>query len=370
MNRLPDNLLDFLENRAGILWIALDGEGRVIRANAFARSVLGARVEDMSAKDVFLDFAGKLDLAALAARDEPAMLHVTCADQRPRSFFFTVAARPEGGFDAFGQPDFQHMDRLEKNLNEMTRQLSDMNRDLQKANSELTRLDEVKNQFIGMAAHDLRNPISHILTCSQFLYEEAHDCLEDEEKEMLEVIETSSRFMLSLVEDLLDLSAIESGRLNLDTTDVNLPELVKRNVQLNALLAARKDINLRLNHLEQIPRVRADAHKIEQVLNNLLSNAIKFSPRGTTVEASLFRTRKDVIVSVRDQGPGIPGKELSNLFKPFSRTSVRTSEGEKSTGLGLAISQRIILGHNGRIWVDSEEGVGTTFCFSLPISEG
>mgnify|MGYP003456848650 FL=1 len=114
--------------------------------------------------------------------------------------------------------------------------------------------------------------------------------------------------------------------------------------------------------------MQADATKIEQVLNNLVSNAVKYSHAGTAVRVSVGAVGKEIVVAVRDQGQGIPGAELSKLFQPFSRTSVKSTAGEKSTGLGLAITHKIVEGHGGRIWVDSRQGEGSTFSFSLPLS--
>ncbi|MEO0081904.1 MAG: ATP-binding protein, partial [candidate division WOR-3 bacterium] len=116
-----------------------------------------------------------------------------------------------------------------------------------------------------------------------------------------------------------------------------------------------------------LPRVRFDRTRIEQVLNNLVSNALKFSRPGTKVKVSVGQMDGLMAVSVEDRGPGIPADELVKLFRPFSRTSVRSTSGEKSTGLGLAISRKIIEAHGGRIWAESEVGKGSTFHFGLPL---
>jgi signal transduction histidine kinase len=134
------------------------------------------------------------------------------------------------------------------------------------------------------------------------------------------------------------------------------------------MLAEKKGIRLAFAPECGLPPVILDRQKIEQVLNNLVSNALKFSLPGSMVRVSASRVNGSVVVTVGDRGPGIPSEELDRLFKPFSRTSVRSTAGERSTGLGLAISRKIVEAHGGRIWAESEVGMGSTFSFSLPVS--
>ena len=144
--------------------------------------------------------------------------------------------------------------------------------------------------------------------------------------------------------------------------------MLELNVELNRLLAGRKQIDITLSKEEAIPTLRIDAAKIEQVLNNLISNAIKFSYPNSTVEVSVGKREGEVVVAVRDEGQGIPPAELERLFIPFENISVRSTAGENSTGLGLAIARRIVEGHGGQIWVRSQVGAGSTFAFSLPLN--
>jgi len=135
---------------------------------------------------------------------------------------------------------------------------------------------------------------------------------------------------------------------------------------LNSVLAAKKGIDIFFKPPSKLPELTFDENKIEQVLNNLIGNAVKFSHRGTRVFVRLESTAYEVTVSIEDEGQGIPVADLTKLFKPFSKASVRTTGGEQSTGLGLAIVRRIIEGHGGRVWVESEVGKGSTFSFTLP----
>ena len=249
-------------------------------------------------------------------------------------------------------------------LSRLNNELIALQRELAKKNAELESLDQQKNQFLGMAAHDLRNPLSVIMSYSEFLI----DQIRPEQAELAHVIYRSSEFMLRLINNLLDISAIESGRVQLDLQPIDLLELVERNLTVNRLLAERKQMTLQLIAPGALPPILADAGKLEQVLNNLISNAIKFSHPRSTVEISLTAEGDRVRLVVQDHGQGIPAAELDKLFKPFSRTSVQSTAGERSTGLGLTITRKIVMEHGGDIRVESEVGQGSTFFVTLPVT--
>jgi signal transduction histidine kinase len=257
-------------------------------------------------------------------------------------------------------------DRYYDELSQLNNELANAYRDVAKKSSELSRLNDQKNQLLGMAAHDLRNPLEVILTYSEFLLEEAAPRLDRDQVAFIETIRSSSEFMLHLVEDLLDLAKIESGRLELDLAPVDLAEVIDRNVAMNRVLAAKKGIGIELRIADGPFPMLVDPPKIEQVLNNLIGNAVKFSPPESTVEVRLSRADGGVVVAVADQGPGVPPDELDRLFRPFERTRVRSTAGEKSTGLGLAIVKRIVEGHRGEIRVESGPAGGSTFLVTLP----
>ncbi|MGK3995581.1 ATP-binding protein [Sorangium sp. So ce1024] len=272
----------------------------------------------------------------------------------------------------------QYADTLE----ESNRQLLQMHEELAAKNAELVRLNEEKNRFVGMAAHDLRNPLGVILGYSDFMLMthrrgEPSSLLREGGVEIVEMIRTSSKFMLSLINDLLDVSMIELGKLNLDRKSTDLVQLVESNVALNMVLAGQKSMKLVVESDEGVPRVDVDVHKLEQVLNNLISNAIHYSPPGTTIRVRVQSATApegadgggEVIVSVQDEGPGIAPEDIGKLFRPFGRARTVSTGGERSTGLGLAIAQRIVEGHGGRIWVESVVTKGATFFVALPVSQ-
>lgn len=237
---------------------------------------------------------------------------------------------------------------------------------MKEAAAELERLDHLKTEFLGMAAHDLRNPIGSILVLAELLRDEVASVVTEEQLGYLSNIKTSSKFMLQLVEDLLSISSIELGNLQLNRCPSDLRKLLEHNVGLNAKLARQKHIHVSLQIEGALPKPSFDEGKIEQVLNNLISNAVKFSQPGTAVEVRAVAQDSGVLISVRDQGPGLSEGERLKLFQPFSRTSVRSTAGEGSTGLGLAISRKIVEGHGGHIWVESQIGLGSVFLFMLP----
>jgi signal transduction histidine kinase len=256
---------------------------------------------------------------------------------------------------------------LYEELSRLNNELITLQRALAKTNIELEQLIEQKNEFLGMAAHDLRNPLFVVQSCAKFLLAKAAPHLDGEQVEFLSIIQSYSGFMLQMVEDLLDVSGIESGRLVLSPEPTDLVALIERNLKLNSVLAGSKEIHLYFRQDGHFPLMTLDPVKIEQVLSNLISNAVKFSHSGSPVEVLLERQADQALISVRDKGQGIPSEEIDRLFTWFGRTSVRGTEGEKSTGLGLAIARKIVLGHGGKIWVESKVDKGSTFYVSLPL---
>lgn len=258
------------------------------------------------------------------------------------------------------------IDALEQ-FTQLNNDLSNTQRELHKTNAKLARLNEEKNLAIGMLAHDLRNPLSAVISYSRLLLDHLHD-VGFEEREMLEIIHSSSDFMRRLIDDILDVSKIEAGKLILDLQPSSVFALIERCVSLSRLAADQKNISVRLELPKTVepPVLEIDPVKIEQVLTNLISNALKFSPLGSKVAVRAEVTPKVVTVSVCDEGPGIPKDKIDRLFLPFSTVGSRPTGQENSTGLGLAIARRIVDGHGGRLDVRSNVGRGSTFTFTLP----
>lgn len=250
-------------------------------------------------------------------------------------------------------------------LSLLNNELATSQRELARSNAELDRLNKQKNELLGIAAHDLRNPLQVILIYSQFLLDEAAGSLDPEHLEFVRAIRRSSEFMLHLVEDLLDVARIEAGTLELDLAPVDLAGLVERNVALNRVLAEQKGTRIELSREGELEMV-LDPAKIEQVLNNLIGNAVKYSPPGSTVEIALSDGEDGASISIRDQGEGVSPEDLENLFRPFQKGRARGTAGERSSGLGLAIVKRIVEGHKGSIRVEPAPGGGSVFRVFLP----
>jgi PAS domain S-box-containing protein len=357
----------FEDSGVGKLLTGLDG--RLLRVNRALAAMLGYSVEELQSMNFQAvthpdDIgANRETLARLqsgpeeSARFEKRYLHkdgrVVWVDMS------TVLLR-----DADGKPYHFVADAV----NITDRKLAET--EIRQKNAELVELNEEKNRLLGMAAHDLRNPLSIVNTASAFLLDDASRSLPEAKRtEFLRRINSGSKFMLKLIDDLLDVAKIEAGRLDLELREGDLCALIEENLAINRMLADNKSIRLDFAPESGLPPLRFDRAKIEQVLSNLVGNAVKFSTPGTAVMVQASRVDGSVVVSVRDQGQGIPAEELDQLFKPFAKTSVRSTAGEKSTGLGLAICRRIVEGHGGRIWAESEVGKGSTFSFSLPVTE-
>lgn len=223
-------------------------------------------------------------------------------------------------------------------------------------------------KFLALATHDLRNPIAGILAASLFLLDEVSGLLDEEHARLLESIESSSRLLLRLIDGLLDVSKIEAGISALSCQPTDLRVLIERNLVMNRLLANRRGIRIILAAEASVPVV-GDATRLSEVIDNLVANAIKFSPTGGTIEVRVGLEGKMIVMSVRDEGEGIPEDEVESMFKPFQkkRRAARATA-EHGSGLGLAIARGIVQGHGGRIEVESHPGSGSTFTVFLPIS--
>ena len=252
-------------------------------------------------------------------------------------------------------------------FNAMVESLSMKQRELRERIEELQALNRLKDEFVGMAAHDLRSPLAVVEMYASFLLEDPKSCLTTKEREFLVVIKKQGRFMLNLINDLLDVTRIETGHLDLKVLPGDWAGFVRRNIDLNGELAARRGVAIDADSgaAEQC-LIPFDPNRMEQVLNNLVGNAVKFSPAGSRIIVRVSREGEFLRTSIVDVGPGIPAEELPALFKPFYRGSAPLPPGERSTGLGLPIARRIVEAHGGQIGVESEPGHGATFWFTLP----
>ena len=260
--------------------------------------------------------------------------------------------------------ELESVQHLFEQLTATNNEMAVLHRDLTQKTRALEEARKLNNQFLGMAAHDLRNPLHVIGGMSKVLLRSKN--VSDMERKLLQSILDSSGFMRRLVDDLLQVSELEAGMLRLNLEPLALPELVTERVELQRPMALDKRIAINMRCLEPLPAVNGDRMRLAQVLDNLLSNAIKYSQPGTRVTVTARAGRGVIRLSVADEGQGITPEELGKLFLPFGVTSTRATGGEKSTGLGLLIVKRVVEAHGGCVRVRSRVGVGTTFHVLLP----
>jgi signal transduction histidine kinase len=241
--------------------------------------------------------------------------------------------------------------------------LAAANAQLGEQNARLVRLDQEKNEFLGIAAHDLKNPLSAIRGYTQMLIEEDVD--PEERREVHDKVLRASERMFQLVCNLLDVNAIERGEVKVTLADVAFDQLVERALDPHRAAAAAKGQEMVVD-VAAPARVRADASLAHQVVDNLVSNAVKYSPPGKRITVRLRCGPSVVRLEVQDEGPGLTAEDQAKLFGKFARLSAKPTGGEHSTGLGLSIVKRLVESMNGRVWCESAPGRGATFLLELP----
>ncbi len=263
-----------------------------------------------------------------------------------------------------GTPDeISYLEEMSKVNNE----LISTQRELSKKNVELARLNELKNRFVGMAAHDLRNPLSAISSFSRFLLDDLKEDSDPTQAEFLQIIHDTGNYMLKMVEDLLDYTHMESGKLKLERVETDVSQILRDTVRLHQNLAEKRGMQILLESCPDQCMAMLDVVKFKQVLSNLIGNAIKYSPENTTVFVSAVCDGTNLIMTVRDQGYGIDEKEQELIFEPFKKATSATKTIAQSVGLGLSITKNIVTAHNGTILVASKPGEGTTFIVRIPL---
>jgi signal transduction histidine kinase/DNA-binding response OmpR family regulator len=267
-------------------------------------------------------------------------------------------------FDELASGDFsRHVEVVNRdelgalavNLNRMNDELGRLYRDLEAASRH-------KSEFLASMSHELRTPLNAIIGFSEVLREEMFGPLNERQADYLNDILTSGRHLLSLINDILDLSKIEAGKMELDLSTFSLPAVLEHGLTMIRERATNHGISLALDVAPDVGEITADERKVKQVVFNLLSNAVKFTPDGGRIELSARCVNGDVEVAVSDTGIGIAPEDQERVFEEFQQAGQR-----EGSGLGLALSRSFIELHGGRIRLESEVGVGSTFLFTLPL---
>ncbi|MGH7811274.1 MAG: ATP-binding protein [Candidatus Binatia bacterium] len=249
--------------------------------------------------------------------------------------------------------------RLFKELQERNREIEDKSRQIEAANRH-------KSEFLANMSHELRTPLNAIIGFSEVLKERMFGDLNEKQAEYTDDILTSGQHLLSLINEILDLSKVEAGRMELELATFDLPLAIDNARTFVRERATRHGINLDVNVDERLGDFVGDERKIKQILLNLLSNAVKFTPEGGRIGITARQTNGAVEISVSDTGIGISAEDQPKIFEEFRQVGSDSAKKVEGTGLGLTLAKKFVELHGGKIWVTSAMGKGSTFSFTLP----
>ena len=270
-----------------------------------------------------------------------------------------LAAIASGDFSGHVDvPNRDELGALSANVNRMNDELRRLYREVETASLH-------KSEFLANMSHELRTPLNAIIGFSQVLRERMFGELNEKQEEYLDDILSSGNHLLSLINDVLDLSKVEAGQVELEVVPFSLREALERGVVMVRERATTNGIAIELEAGPNVDIVTGDERRIRQVIFNLVSNAVKFTPAGGAVDVRATRADGEVRVAVADTGPGIARDDRERIFEEFQQAEAGIEQRD-GTGLGLALSKRLVELHGGRIWAESELGKGSTFTFTLP----
>ncbi|MFQ5878141.1 MAG: ATP-binding protein [Acidobacteriota bacterium] len=267
--------------------------------------------------------------------------------------------------------DIQRMNAdLERKVRERTLELERLNRRLEESNVELKRASSLKSEFLANMSHELRTPLNAIIGFSELLLDRTFGDLSGDQRAYAMDILSSGRHLLELINDVLDLSKIEAGRMRLTAETFGLGEAVEESLGLLRVEAARKEIRMEARIPDPDLAVFADRNKLKQILHNLLSNAVKFTPARGRVELAGRLEGGRLTIAVSDTGIGIAREDRDRIFQSFTQVDGSYARRYQGTGLGLALVKKFVEMHGGTVWVESEPGRDSRFTFTLPNQRG
>ncbi len=278
-----------------------------------------------------------------------------------------ATALEEARLYAEGRGREQEIAARNRELTEALEQNARLLRELEEKSTQLEVASRHKSEFLANMSHELRTPLNAIIGFSEVLLERMFGELNAKQEEYLRDIFASGRHLLSLINDILDLSKVEAGRMELELADFDLGEALTSAATLVRERAGRKEIALHVTVDARLGQVRADERKIRQVLLNLLSNAIKFTPERGRIEVRAVPADGVAQVSVTDTGVGIAPEDQETVFEEFRQVGASSAK-QEGTGLGLALCRKLVELHGGKIWIESQVGVGSTFTFTIPLT--
>jgi len=260
---------------------------------------------------------------------------------------------------------FEDVINLNERLRSDERSLLELNEELRKANKALEEANRLKDRFLGMAAHDLRNPLGNISVMASMMLQQ--ECTPEEQIEFLKDMVSESEQMLALIQDLLTTTVARAGKMELRPVFQDPERILRQVFNRFVLIAKKKGIKLVWAVGSALPSAELDSERVAEVLSNLISNGLKFCSAGQSVYLRAAAVDSQLEICVHDTGPGISPEEVPLVFNPFTKLSNKPTAGEPSTGLGLSIAKQIVEAHSGRVWVESSPGHGTTFKLRLPL---
>jgi PAS domain S-box-containing protein len=256
---------------------------------------------------------------------------------------------------------------LEKRVKGRTAELEKSKRKVELQNIQLKKLDQLKTDFLNTTSHELRTPVASIKGYIQMLLKRALGEITEEQKKALEVLLRNTNRLDHLIQDILDISNLESGTMKFIPEKTDVTKMVKEVAETMQASADSKRIKINIDIQKEIPDLMIDSERIKQVLVNLVDNAIKFSPEGLRIQIKTRKKKEDVLFEVQDFGRGIPKNKQKKIFERFYQVDSGIDRKFGGVGLGLTISKKIIDTYGGKIWVDSTVGKGSSFKFSLPL---
>jgi two-component system sensor histidine kinase/response regulator len=330
---------------------------------------------DLVLTDLKMPDKDGLQLVSEIAKSKPEILTVLMTGHG--TIDSALEAMKRGASDYLTKPlNLEEMFvRLQKVLEEKQRfvRLKDFATQLEKANQELKRIDEMKSEFVSVASHELRTPLAAIKNAVQLILQGKTGEINENQKKFLSMADRNISRLTNILNDLLNLSRIESGKIEMKIEELDPRALIEFILSSLKPQADGKSIQLKMEIEKKLPSVYGDREKVEQILTNLVGNAIKFTPEGGEISVSAqpsLRGGNKLAISVRDVGIGISEDQQEKIFEKFHQVEGSLHRSVSGTGLGLAITKGLVETHHGEIWVESEIGKGSTFTFTLPISEG
>ena len=362
----------------------VDETGRIVLVNRVVEKMFGYTREELLGKQVEMLIPEELREAHVARRHEyrqhpatrPMGAGQSLSGVRKNGSRFPVEislspSQSEEGFLVTAiVRDISSRKQAEERLRQLQEsyiiELTSTNRELELRNREIERADRLKSEFLASMSHELRTPLHTVIGFSELLAEELEGPLNEKQKRFVNHIHHDAIHLLELINDILDLSKIEAGRLELRTEPFDLGAVVEESLTSFRALARAKSISIETDLLPNVA-LEADRLRFKQIVVNLLSNAVKFTPEGGRVRIAARLQDSSVIVSIADTGIGIPKEAHAAVFDEFYQIGETTKGVREGTGLGLAITKRLVEQHGGRIELESEPGKGSCFTFSVPL---